>query len=74
MASQVVQENPSANARDTGDPGLIPGSERFPGEGHGNPLYYSSLENPMDRGVWWATVHGVTKSQTHLSTQKISIS
>ena len=69
-----VVKNPSANARDTGDPALIPGSERSPGEGNGNPLYYSSLESPMDRGVWWATVDGVTKSQTHLSTQKISIS
>ena len=47
-------------------PGLIPGSGRSPGEGHGNPLQYSCLQNPMDRGPWWATVHGVTKSQTHL--------
>ena len=41
-----------------------PGSGRSPGGGHGNPLQYSCLENPMDRGAWWATVHGVTKSQT----------
>jgi len=41
--------------------GPIPGSERFPQEGNGNPLQYSCLENPMDRGAWWATVHGVTK-------------
>ena len=47
-----------------GDPGSIPGSERSPVEGHGNPLHYSCLENPMDRGSWWATVHGVTKNQT----------
>ena len=47
--------------------GLIPGSGRSPGEGHGNPLQYSCLENPMDRGAWWATVHGVTKSRTRLS-------
>ena len=46
---------------------LIPGSERSPGEGNGNPLQYSCLENPMDRGAWWATVHGVAKSRTRLS-------
>ena len=43
---------------------LIPGSERFPGEGHGNPLQYSCLENPMDRGAWWAAVHRVSQSRT----------
>ena len=47
-----------------GDLGSIPRSGRFPGEGNGNPLQYSCLENPMDRGAWWATVHGVAKSQT----------
>ena len=47
--------------------GLIPGLGRSPGEGRGNPLQYSCLENPMDRGAWWATVHGVTKSQTQPS-------
>ena len=50
-----------------GDVGLIPGSGRSPGEGNGNPLQYSFLENYMDRGAWQATVHGVTKSQTRLS-------
>ena len=45
-----------------GDPGSTPGSGRSPGERSGNPLQYSCLENPMDRGAWWATVHGVTKS------------
>ena len=50
-----------------GDPGSIPGSGRFPGEGNGNPLQYSCLENSMDWGAWWAIVHGVTKSQTWLS-------
>ena len=50
-----------------GDTGLIPGSRRSPGEGHGDPLQYSCLENPMDRGAWWAIVHGVEKSQTQLS-------
>ena len=49
------------------DLGLIPGSGRSPGEGNSNALQYSCLENPMDRGAWWATVHGVTKSQTRLS-------
>ena len=57
-------KNPPAN---TGDPGLTPGSGRFPGEGNGNPLQYSCLENPMDRESWWATVIGVAKSQTQLS-------
>ena len=48
-------------------PGLIPGSGRSPGEGNGNPLQYSCLENSMDGGAWWATIHGVTKSQIRLS-------
>ena len=47
--------------------GSIPGSGKYPGEGNGNPLQYSCLENPTDRGAWWATVHGVAKSQTRLS-------
>ena len=47
-----------------GDLGSIPGSGRSPGEGNGNPLHYSCLENPMDRGAWWDTVHGVSKSWT----------
>ena len=53
-----------ANAGDARDTSLIPGSGRSPGGGNGNPLQYSCLGNPMDRGAWWATVHGVTKSQT----------
>ena len=57
----------SWNAGDTGDSSLIPGSGRSPGEENDNPLQYSCLENPMGRGAWWATVHGVTKSQTRLS-------
>ena len=67
-ASQValVVKNPPANAGDQRDVGSNPGSGRSPGEGNGNPLQYSCLENPMDRGAWWATVHGVTKSQTRL--------
>ena len=49
-------------ARNVADLGWIPGLGRYPGGGHGDPLQYSSLVNPMDRGAWWATVHGVTKS------------
>ena len=63
----TVVKNPSANAGDSRDVGLIPGSGRSPGVGNGNPLQYSCLENSMDRRCWWATVHGVTKSQTRLS-------
>ena len=57
----------AAAACNAGDPGLIPGSGRSPGEGNGNPLQYSYLGNPLERGAWWATVHEVTKSQTRLS-------
>ena len=56
-----------ASAYHVGEPGSIPGFGRSPGEGNGNPLQYSCLENPMDGGAWWAAVHGVTKSQTRLS-------
>ena len=64
MASLVAQviKNP-ANA-DVRDAGSVPGLGRPPGGGHGNPLQYSCLENPMDRGAWRTTVHGVAKSQT----------
>ena len=55
------------SACNAGDPGSIPGLGRSPGEGNGNPLQYSCLENPMDRGAWQATVHGVAKSWTQLS-------
>ena len=65
-ASQValVVKNPYANARDMRDVGSIPGSGRSPGGGHGNPLQCSCLGNFKDRGVWWAIVYRVTKSQT----------
>ena len=56
-----------ASARNAGDLGSILGSGRFPGEGNGNLLQYSCLENPMDWGAWWATGHGVSKSRTRLS-------
>ena len=61
-------KKPPAN---TGDMGSIHGSERFPGEGNGNPLQYSCLENSMDVGTWQAVVHGVTKNQT--MTERLSI-
>ena len=54
------------SACNAGDPGSYPGSERSPGEGSCNPLQYSCLENSMDREAWWATAHGITKSQTWL--------
>ena len=59
-------KNPPGNAGDIRDAGSIPGSGRYPGGGNRNPVHYSWLENPMDRGAWWATVHGVTKSWTQL--------
>ena len=65
-ASQVVLVGKSlpANPENIRDTGSVPGMGRSPGEGNGNPLQYSCLENPMDRGAWWATVYGVTNSQT----------
>ena len=59
-----VVKNPLANAGATGDTGSVPGSGRSHGEGNGNPLQYSYLENPTDGGTWWAAVCGVTDSQT----------
>ena len=56
-----------ASACNAGDVGSIPGLGRSPGKENGNPLQYSCLENPVDRGAWWATVHGVTKGRTRLS-------
>ena len=64
MALEV--KNPPANAGDTGDVDSILGSRRSPGGGYGNPLQYSCLENPMDKGASWATVHRVTKSRAPL--------
>ena len=67
-ASQValIVKDPPANTREVRDTGSILGSGRFPGEGHGNPLQYSCLENPLDRGACQATVHSVTKSWTRM--------
>ena len=59
-----VVKNPPANAGDARDMGSIPGFRRSPGVGNGNPLQCSCLENSMDRGAWWATIPGFTKSQT----------
>ena len=60
-------KNLPANAGDARDTGFISESGRSPGGGNGNPLQYSCLENPMNKGAWWATVHGVTKNWTRLS-------
>ena len=65
LAALVVKHLP-ASAGDIRDVGSIPGLGRSPGGGRGNPLQYSCLENPMDRGAWQASVHGVTQSQTQL--------
>ena len=62
----LVVKNLLANAGNVRDMGLIPGSGRSPGGGQGNLLQYSCLENPMDRGTWWAMVHKVAKSRTQL--------
>ena len=66
----LMVKNPPANAEDIRDLGLIPGSGRSPGGGHGNPLQYSCLENAMDRGAWWATVQSNKESDmTELTEQ-----
>ena len=63
----LVVKNPLANAGDLRDVASMPGLGRSPGEGNGNLLQYSRLENPMDRGAWQVTVHGVAESRTRLS-------
>ena len=65
--TSLMAQTVKASAYNAGDPGLIPGLGGSPGEGNGNPLQYSCLENPMDRGAWWAIVQGVVKSWTQLS-------
>ena len=62
-------KNLPANAGDTGDTGSIPGSGRSPGEGNGNPLQFSSLENSIESGAWWTTVHGFTRVGHNLVTE-----
>ena len=69
----LVVKNSPANAGDTRDADSIPGSRRSPGEGNGNPLQYSRLENPMDKGVWWATVHGAARVGHNLVTEQQQI-
>ena len=69
----MVAQTVKATACDAGDLGLIPGLGRSPGEGNGTPLQHSSLENSMDGGAWWATVHGVAKSRTRLSDFTFSV-
>ena len=64
-----VVKNLPAKVGDMGDTGSIPGSEISPGEGHGSPLQFSCLENPMDREAWWATIHGVTRVGHNLATE-----
>ena len=54
-------KNPPVDTGDAGDMGSIPGLGRSPGGGNGNPLQYSCMENPMDRGIWWVTAHGIEK-------------
>ena len=70
LKDNVFKQN-SSNDKDSvcsaREPGLVPVSGRSPGEGNGNPVQYSCLENSMDRGAWWATVHGIAKSHTRLS-------
>ena len=65
-------KNLPANSGDTGDVGSIPGSGRSTGEGNDNPLWYSCLENPIDRGVWWAIVYGVTKRISLVTACRVS--
>ena len=69
ISGSAVVKNPPANAGDTKDMGSIPGLGRSSGGGNEYPLQYPCLENFMDRGAWWATFHGVSKSQTQLSTR-----
>ena len=70
IINALVVKNPPADAGDLRDVGWIPGSGRSPGEGNGNPLQYSCLENPMDRGVWQAIVRGVTRVAHDLVTKR----
>ena len=69
----LVVKNLPVNTGDARDTGLIPARGRYPGVGNGNPLQYTCLENSMDRGAWWATVHGIAKSQTWLSNWGLNI-
>ena len=77
LVSDSAGKESACNAGDTGDTGAIPGSGRSPGEGNGSPLQHPCLENPMDRGAWQATAHGVSESDkterlsTHAHRQRV---
>ena len=66
MPLYLEKKNLPVNPEEAGDMGAVLGSGRFPVRGNGNPLQYACLENPMDRGAWWAAIHRVAKSQTHI--------
>ena len=68
-----MDKESACNAGDVRDVGLIPGSGKSPGGESGNPFQFSCLKNPMDRGAWWATVHGTVKSRTWLSTSELNL-
>ena len=70
----LVVKNPPANAGDVRDTGSVPGSGRYPGGGHGNPLQYSCLENSMDRGAWWLPSMGSQRVGHDLATLTVSLS
>ena len=69
----LAVKDPPANAGDVREAGLLPGLGSSPGGGHGNPLQYSCLQNPMNRGAWWATVQGVTKVAHNLTTKLLPL-
>ena len=69
--ASLVAQRLKRLACNAGDPGSISGLGRSPGEGNGSPLWYSCLENPMDRGAWWATGQRIAESRTQLSTQEL---
>ena len=73
MLKKKKKKNLPVNAGDTGDMGSISGSGQFSGEGNGNPLQYSCMENSMDRGAWWAIVPGVAESDTIEHSQKTQV-
>jgi len=73
LVAQMIKNLPAMQEMWVGDVGLIPGFGRFPGEGNGYSLQYLCLENSMDRGTWWATVHGIANSQTQLKRPALAL-